>query len=175
MAVKKEQEIVEEKVDQKPVKKVKKITDDTMVTVIGNFPGDLFYRSPRTQDEWRWEFGDEDEMSIRELKTMKASHRRFFEDKWIIFAEHQSDDVIKHLKLEKYYNDGISNQDEWEHIFELNVDDLADIIETATHNEKSLIINLAREKFDAGELTNLHIIRLIEEKLQVDIDINNPK
>jgi hypothetical protein len=174
MAVKKTKE-VEEKVETKPVKKVKKLTDDTMVTVIGNFAGDLFYRSPRTQDEWRWAFGDEDDMSIRELKTMKSSHRRFFEDKWITFAEHEADDIIKHLKLEKYYTDGISNQDDWDSIFESSVDELSDIIETATPNEKSLIINMARDKFDSGELVNLHIIKLIEDKLQVDIDLNNPK
>jgi hypothetical protein len=176
MAVKKTQD-VEEKIEKEvklPTKKVKKLSDDTMITVIGNFPGDLFYRSPRTQDEWRWEFGDEDEMSIRELKTMKSTHRRFFEDKWIIFAEHQADDVIKHLKLEKYYSDGISNQDDWDSIFELSVDELADIIDTATHNEKSLIINLAREQYESGKLTNLHVIRLIEEKLQVSVDVNNP-
>jgi hypothetical protein len=172
MVVKKTEEKVEAKV---PVKKVKKLDDSTMVTVIGNFAGDLFYRSPRTQDEWRWAFGDEDDMSIRELKTMKSSHRRFFEDKWITFAEHEADDVIKHLKLEKYYNEGISNQDDWDSIFELSVDELSDIIETATPNEKSLIINLAREKFEDGELVNTHIIKLIEEKLQVDIDISNPK
>jgi hypothetical protein len=174
MAVKKTKE-VEEKVETKPVKKVKKLTDDTMVTVIGNFAGDLFYRSPRTQDEWRWAFGDEDDMSIRELKTMKSSHRRFFEDKWITFAEHEAEDIIKHLKLEKYYTDGISNQDDWDSIFESSVDELSDIIETATPNEKSLIINMARDKFDSGELVNLHIIKLIEDKLQVDIDLNNPK
>jgi hypothetical protein len=168
-------DLIEKTETKAPAKKVKKLADDMMVTVIGNFPGELFYRSPRTQDEWRWAFGDEDEMSIRELKTMKSSHRRFFEDKWIIFAEDQADDVIKHLKLEKYYSDGISNQDEWDSIFELSIDDLSDIIETATHNEKSLIINLAREKFESGELVNTHIIRLIEEKLNVDIDVNNPK
>jgi hypothetical protein len=167
-------EIVEN-VETKTVKKARKLTDETMVTVIGNFAGDLFYRSPRTQDEWRWAFGDEDDMSIRELKTMKSSHRRFFEDKWITFAEHESDDIIKHLKLEKYYSDGISNQDDWDNIFELSVEDLADIIDTATPNEKSLIINMAREKFDSGELVNTHIIKLIEEKLQVDVDLNNPK
>lgn len=172
MATKK---VTEEKVETKPVKKVKKLTDESNVTVIGNFPGDLYYRSPRTQDEWKWMYGDEDEMSIRELKTMKSSHRRFFEEKWIIFAEDQADDVIKHLKLEKYYSDGINSQDDWENIFGLSVEDLADVIETATANEKSLIINLARDQFESGELKDIHIIKLIEDKLQVSIDINNPK
>lgn len=170
MAVKKN---VENEEVKSPVKKSRKLTDETMVTVIGNWGGDLFYRSPRTQDEWRWSFGDEDEMSIRELKTMKAQHRRFFEDKWITFHE-KDQDVISHLKLDSYYKDGIQ-QDDLEDIFDRSVEELSDIIETATSNEKSLIINKAREQFESGELTNLHIIRLIEDKLQVDIDINNPK
>jgi hypothetical protein len=173
MAVKKSKE-VEEKEEKLPVKKVRKLDDKTLVTVISNFSGQLFYRSPRTQDEWEFaEYGDEHEMSIQELKSMKAQHRRFFEDKWITFAE-KDQDVISHLKVEKYYKDGFV-QDDLEDIFEKSVEELSDIIETATPNEKSLIITKAREKFESGELVNLHIIKLIEDKLQVDVDINNPK
>jgi hypothetical protein len=173
MAVKKSKE-VEEKEEKLPVKKVRKLDDKTLVTVISNFSGQLFYRSPRTQDEWEFaEYGDEHEMSIQELKSMKAQHRRFFEDKWITFAE-KDQDVISHLKVEKYYKDGFV-QDDLEDIFEKSIEELSDIIETATPNEKSLIITKAREKFESGELVNLHIIKLIEEKLHVDVDINNPK
>jgi hypothetical protein len=170
MVVKKE---AFEKEVKTTTKKVKKLTDDTMVTVIGNFSGDLIYRSPRTQDDWRWTYGDEDEMSIRELKTMKATSRRFFEDKWITFAEHEADDIIKHLKLEKYFKDGFT-QDDMEDIFEKSVEEISDILDMATHNEKSLILTKAREQYESGELTNTHIIRLIEEKLQVSVDVNNP-
>jgi hypothetical protein len=173
MAVKKTKE-VEEKEEKLPVKKVRKLDDKTLVTVISNFSGQLFYRSPRTQDEWEFaEYGDEHEMSIQELKSMKAQHRRFFEDKWITFAE-KDQDVISHLKVEKYYKDGFV-QDDLEDIFEKSIEELSDIIETATPNEKSLIITKAREKFESGELVNLHIIKLIEDKLHVDVDINNPK
>jgi hypothetical protein len=168
-------ETVEEKVETKPIKKTRKLDDKTMVKVISNFSGLLFYRSPRYNDEYEWaEFGDENEMSIQELKSMKASHRRFFEDKWITFAEHEADDIIKHLKIEKYYKDGFT-QDDLEDIFEKPVEEIADIIDTATHNEKSLILTKAREQYESGELVNTHIIRLIEEKLHVDIDVNNPK
>jgi hypothetical protein len=172
MAVKKSSEVADEKV---PTKKPKKFTDATNVTVISNFSGHLFYRSPRFNDEYEWaEYGDENEMSIQELKSMKASHRRFFEDKWITFTEDDADDIIKHLKIEKYYKDGVA-QNDLEDIFDKSVEDIADIIDTATPNEKSLILTKAREKFESGELINTHIIRLIEEKLQVDIDVNNPK
>lgn len=172
MVVKKSNEVEEEKV---PVKKTKKLTDSTMVTVISNFPGFLFYRDPRTQDEFEFaEFGDEHEMTLQQLKTMKAQHRRFFEDKWVTFAEHEADDIIKHLKIEKYFKDGAS-QDDLEDIFDKSVEDISDIIETATPNEKSLILTKAREKFDSGELVNTHIIKLIEDTLHVDIDVNNPK
>jgi hypothetical protein len=155
-------------------KKARKIDDKTMVTVISNFAGLLFYRSPRYNDEFMWsEYGDENEMSISELKSMKASHRRFFEDKWIVFAEKDAD-VISHLKVDKYYKDGME-QDDLEDIFEKSVNEIADIIETATANEKSLILTKAREQYESGELVNTHVIKLIEDKLQVSIDINNPK
>jgi hypothetical protein len=163
-----------EKVEKTIPKKVRKLDDNTEVTVISNFSGLLYYISPRTQDEFEWaEFGDEHDMSIKELKSMKAQHRRFFEDKWIVFAE-KDQDVISHLKLDKYYKDGVK-QDDLEDVFTLSLKDIEEIIETATPNEKSLILTKAREQYDSGELVNTHIIKLIEDKLQVDIDVNNPK
>lgn len=174
MAVKKSKEVEEQVVEKKPVK-VKKLSDTSIVTVISNFPGFLYYRDPRTQDEFEFaEYGDEHEMTIQQLKTMKAQHRRFFEDKWVTFSEDESDDIIKHLKIEKYYKDGVE-QNDLEDIFEKSVDEIADILDTATANEKSLILTKAREQYEAGELVNTHIIKLIEDKLQVDIDISNPK
>jgi arsenate reductase-like glutaredoxin family protein len=173
MAVKKTKEVEEQVIEKKT--KVRKLDDKTVVTVISNFPGFLYYRDPRTQDEFEFaEYGDEHEMTLQQLKTMKAQHRRFFEDKWITFAEHEAEDIIKYLKVEKYFKDGVA-QDDLEDIFEKSVEEIADIIDTATANEKSLILTKAREKYESGELVNTHIIKLIEDKLQVDIDINNPK
>lgn len=173
MAVKKTKEVEEQVIEKKT--KVRKLDDKTVVTVISNFPGFLYYRDPRTQDEFEFaEYGDEHEVTLQQLKTMKAQHRRFFEDKWITFAEHEAEDIIKYLKVEKYFKDGVA-QDDLEDIFEKSVEEIADIIDTATANEKSLILTKAREKYESGELVNTHIIKLIEDKLQVDIDINNPK
>jgi hypothetical protein len=165
-------EVVENNETKSVVKKTRKLNDNSIVTVLSNFSGHLFYRSPRTNDEWEWsEYGDEHEMSIQELKTMKAQHRRFFEDKWITFAE-KDQDAITHLKVEKYYKDG-ATQDDLENLFEKSVEEIADIIDTATPNEKSLILTKAREQFESGELVNTHIIKLIEDKLQVTVDVNN--
>jgi hypothetical protein len=172
MAVKKQ---VEENIEVKSnMKKQRKLNDNTPITVISNFPGLLFYRSPRFNDEYIWgEYGDENEMTIQELKSMKASHRRFFEDKWIRFAE-KDEDVISHLKVEKYFKDG-ALQDDLEDIFDRQLEEIEDILDTATPNEKSLILTKARDQYESGELVNTHIIKLIEDKLQVSIDINNPK
>jgi len=170
MAIKEKTET--KQVETKTVsKKTRKLDDKSIVTVISNFSGLLFYRSPRTQDEWEWaEYGDEHEMSIQELKSMKAQHRKFFEDKWIIFPDKDSD-AISHLKIEKYYKDVVTPVD-MEDIFEITVEELTEIIDRSTANEKALLLTKAREKFESGELVNTHIIKLIEDKLQVDIDIN---
>lgn len=169
MVIKKDGLKIEEVKEAPKKTKVKKLDDKTNITVISNFPGLLFYRSPRYNDEFIWsEFGDENEMSLQELKSMKASHRAFYEQKWITFTEEDSDDVIKYLKVEKYFKDGVA-QNDLEDIFEKDVNEIADIIETATPNEKSLILTKAREQFESGDLVNTHIIKLIEDKLQVDI------
>jgi hypothetical protein len=165
---------IEEKTEPRVnTKKQRKMNDSTMIPVISNFPGFLYYRDPRTQDEFEFaEYGDEHEMTLQQLKTMKAQHRRFFEDKWITFVEEEADEIIKYLKIEKYYKDGVS-QDDLEDIFDKPLEEIEDILDTTTPNEKSLILTKAREQYETGELVNTHIIKLLEEKLQVSIDINN--
>jgi hypothetical protein len=155
-------------------KKTRVLNDNTGITVINNTSGTLIYISPRTQEEFQWaEYGDEHEMKLSELKTMKAQHRRFFDEQWIIFAE-KDYDAIQYLKLEKFYKE-IASPEMIEELFDLPVADFTNVLENATSNVKSLIVGKAREKYENGDLVNAHMIRAIEEKLNVVVDVKNPK
>lgn len=154
---------------QKTATKKRVLTDETEVTVINNTSGMLFYRSPRTQDEWEWaEYGDEHEMSVRELKAMKAQHRRFFDDQWIIFPE-KDYDVISYLKVEKNFQN-IVTPEQIDELFDKSNEEFIKALNSATINVKDLIFTKAKEKYLAGELTNVHILDAIETNLGVLID-----
>jgi hypothetical protein len=166
-------EETKETVKSAPKKTARKFTDDTVVTVISNVDGKLYFRS-RKNDEALWaEYGDEVDMTVRELKTMKAEQPRFFQDNWVIFAEKDLD-VIKHLKLEKYYKDILFPED-LEALFTKTPEEFGEILHNAVPNVKSLILGKARELYKTGELSNVHIIRIIEDKLGVNIDVDNPR
>lgn len=151
----------------------RKINDDTEVTLISNCKGKLFYKSlTNVIREWG-EQGDEQEMTVKELKEMKAQQSIFFSENWIIFPESQMD-IIKHLKIEKHYTNVIFPED-IDAIFEKPVEEFEKFLDGATTGTKSLILGKAREKYESKELVNAHIIRLIEDKMQASIDINNPR
>lgn len=156
------------------VKKPRVLNDDAEITVINNTSGLLFYRSPRTMDEWEWaEYGDEHEMKVSEIKSMKAQNRRFLDEQWII--PHEKDyDVIPYLKLEKFYKN-IVTPEQIDSILEGSAEEVKTALQNASANVKDLIFNKAKEKFQAKELTDVHVIDTIETTLGVEIDSNRLK
>jgi hypothetical protein len=156
-----------------PAKKPRKITDDTTVTTISNRKGTLFYKSTtNVVKEWG-DQGDEQDLTVKELKEMKAQQSVFFKENWIIFPEEQLD-VISHLKVENHYTNTIFPED-IDAMFDKSVEELSAILDSATTGVKSLILGKAREKYVSKELTDTHIINLIQDKLNADIDIENPR
>jgi hypothetical protein len=170
MAIEKNEEVKE----KAPAKKVaRKLTDDTTVTTISNRKGTLFYKSTtNVVKEWG-DQGDEQDFTIKELKEMKAQQSIFFKENWIIFPEEHMD-VISHLKVENHYTNTVFPED-IDAMFDMSVEELSVILDNATIGVKSLILGKAREKYVSKELTNAHIINLIQDKLNADIDIENPR
>lgn len=154
-------------------KKPRKLTEDTIVTIINNTRGRLGYIN-RALQEWIFgETGDELQISIKDLREMKSSHISFFKDQWIVFAE-EDFEAIEFLKVEKYYQDLITpefieaklNGDENEFV---------KFLKEANANIRATILSMARDKFSKGEMKNAYIVRAIEDTLNADIDIENPR
>ncbi len=153
--------------------KSRKLSENTIVTVINNTRGELYYIN-RSMKDWRWgHTGDEHEMTIAELREMKSSYRTFFEKQWIVFAE-EDVDVIPYLKLEKYYQESITPQF-IEDKLDGNENEFTSFINSANANVRSMILAIARDKYKKGEMKNAYIVRTIEDTLGADIDIDNPR
>jgi hypothetical protein len=148
----------------------REITNDTQVQVMNNTSGKLIYVSPRSHVTWVWEkYGDTDYMTVQELLTMKASHARFFNDQWILVLD---DDVVAHLKLERFFEKALSPE-ELEMYFYLPIDEMESILRRSSPSQQSLIATKAREKYEAGEFTDIYKIKMIEKALDVMIEVGD--
>jgi hypothetical protein len=166
-------ETISEQISTAKKRPARKITDDTIVNVLNNCKGILYYKSTsNVVKEWGAQ-GDEQEFTIKELKEMKAQQSVFFKENWVIFPEDQLD-VIAHLKIDNHYKNAIL-PDDIDAMLQKSVDELSVILDTVTSGVKALILGKAREKYESKELTDTHIINLIQDKLNADIDIENPR
>ena len=105
----------EEKVSQKKtVNKPKKIEirDDVLVDVQSNFHGSLIYKNNVSGESIIWDrVGDIQQISVRELRVMKAQQISFFKNQWIIIlgvsageeCKATSEDICKTLTVNQYY------------------------------------------------------------------------
>ena len=148
-------------------KKEIKLDEHTLIRFSNNTGGVLVYTSPRTSETWLLNnYGDEDTISVAELRTMRSNHPRFFSENWIRILD---EDAISFLKLEKYYVNDIAPE-RMEELFDLPLDEFNTILDKATNSIRSLIFSQAKGKYMSGELTNTHIIKAIEKKLNVVFD-----
>lgn len=147
----------------------RKLDNNTLVNVANNTHGVLYYRSPRTQQEWIFQkYEDEDVMELHEIRTMSTSAKRFFEDNWLRILD---EDAIEYLRLGKYFEKAMTPE-ELESLFDKGADELKEVVDGASSNVKSLILAKAREKYEEGNLTNIHVIEMLKEKFGAEIEIN---
>lgn len=131
--------------------------------------GQVIYKSPRTlgyKVVWN-DFGDVEYVELGELKTMYSSYPRFFTEPWIIVDDVE---VIKLLKLEKYYKN-IIDLDDIDAIFDLPNDKFIDVITKVPRGIKQLIIQRAVELLKEGKLDSIAKKEAIERIFNVDLDL----
>lgn len=155
-----------EPVKPEPVKPKREFSPVELVEVQNNSAGKLVYKSRRSGGKWVFERkGDVEYMDIQELMHMRASQPNFFKNNWIRVMD---EEVIDHLRLRHFYKDTI-DPESLEDIFTIPVGELEHIIDKSPVSDKILILHKAREEFANGNLTNVHVVKLIEKKFAVDL------
>jgi hypothetical protein len=168
-AVKKEAVVKNETVkkDDKPIVP-KDIDPGTYVSVRNGFQGKLIYISPRTKEEYTWdEFGDEQEMELRELRNAKSSAKGFFENNWFMFDE-EFQWVIPYLGLSKFYENSI-RLDEFDKIFELKPEILAKAIGKMPAGQKNSLMYRAMQLVNEGAIDSRKMISTLEEVFGIEL------
>lgn len=143
----------------------KKIDESQYVTVKNGFHGRLVFISPRTGEKFYWDnYGDEQDIELRDLKGAKASSKAFFENNWFILDEW----VIQYLGVDSYYRHAVAPGD-CDKLFRLPVNDLKTEIAAMNDSQRSSVIVRARELINSGDLDSLRVITALEEALGVEL------
>jgi hypothetical protein len=158
--------------NQEVQKKQRVRLDETMlVSVVSRVKGGLTYVSRQTQIPYRWDdYGVEQVMELRELRSMLGSQRKFFDRGWI---EVLDPEVIEYLNLERFQKKVITDEDV-DYIFSnAKPEEIKELLAQSSANNKRIVFGFAREKYLNGELSNIHIIKAIEEALGQKLDPNS--
>jgi len=144
----------------------KKLRNDDLVEVMNYTVGELIYVNPRTQETWIWSgFGDVQPIPYIEIKTIKSTHPKFIYEPWFIILD---DNVVDTLGLTKLY-ENIIKPDEIDKFYNMDTNEMVEILEKAPENVKLLIAQLTKDKIQKKEFGDLFKIRLIEEALKTDL------
>lgn len=154
--------VVEEKT--KPV--VKEVDLNQYVVVKNGFQGVLVYESSRTGEVFVWDnFGDEQEMELRELKNAKSSNKKFFENNWFMFED---DWVIDFLGVRQFYKHAVKIED-FDNLFKKSPTELKKALDEMSNGQKMSVSYRARTLISEGKIDSLKVISTIEDALGIEL------
>lgn len=145
---------------------VKEIDPHQYVSVRNGFQGMLIYKSKRTGEKFIWsEFGEEQEMELRELKDAKNSSKKMFINNYFMFDE---DWIIDYLGVRNYYQNGIHIED-FDSLFKKTPAEIKKIISKMPEGQKNSISYRARQLILEGEIDSRKTIAALEDALGIEL------
>jgi hypothetical protein len=151
---------------EKNIKRKEMLDKQMLVPVMNVTNGRLIYRSRKTGSEFRFErYGDIEYMELYELLTMRASHRRFLDEPFIIVLE---EEVADFLGLTNNYKK-LTHATEIDGIFEFPLEQFEDVIESIPKGLAHLVVSKAKEKIETKELDSVQMVQAIEKVFNVKL------
>lgn len=160
--------ITPKEVVQEIPKRTKRIEIDRneMILCRSMTNGVLIYVSDRTRNRYVWsDFGTVQYIDMGELLDMRASHPKFLNEVQLIVED---DDAVEYLGLTKVY-ETVADFGDLDEFFNKSTDELSEILEELPSGIKRTIANRARTLIEDGTLDQLNKIKLLEDKLKVDL------
>lgn len=152
-------------IEDKPLV-IKDIDPEQYVTVKNGFQGKLIYKSSKTGERFIWnEFGDEQEIQLRELKNAKNSNKKFFMNNWFMFDE---DWIIDYLGVGKYYCNAIKLSD-FDNLFFKTPAEIKKTIELLSAGQKKSVAYRAAELIAEKRIDSMKTVAVLEEALGVEL------
>ncbi len=146
----------------------KDVDPSTIITVKNGYQGKLVYTSSRTNESFVWdEFGDEQEMELRELRNAKSSAKRFYENNWFMFDEDNAW-VIQYLGLGKFYKYAAKIED-FDNIYIKTPAEIKKIVDSMSDGQKKSLSYRTRQLISTGEIDSRKVISALEEALDTEL------
>lgn len=163
------EEVVEEVKEPTPTRRKSiDIELNSMICLRSVTKGGLTYISPKTGMQVTWgDYGDEEYLDYGEILTMKSSKGSFLNRPFVIVDD---EEVAEKLGLTKMYNEMI-NLDSLDSFHRQSIEDITKQIEKSPKGIKKLIGDKAREQIQNGELVDIRKIKLLEDKLKIELSI----
>lgn len=145
---------------------LKDIDPDQYVVVRNGFQGKLIYISRKTGELFEWDnFGDEQEIELRELKNAKNSNKGFFANNWFMFDE---DWIVDYLGVRQFYRNAVRIED-FDSIFDKNPSEIAKTIKDLSEGQKKSVAYRARVLIEEGRIDSIKAITTLEDSLGVEL------
>lgn len=136
------------------------------ITVRNGYPGQLVYTSKRTGERFFWEhYGDEQDMTLMELRNARNTSKKFFDHNWFVFDE-EYDWVIDFLGVRAFYNN-IINLEGIDALFKKTPKQIEKELAALTNGQKRTIGYRAMEMIRDKEIDSLAVIDVLEKGLGV--------
>lgn len=165
--------VVEEKVvapvveEEKPIKP-KQVDVNEYITVRNGHHGNLIYKSKRSGECFRWDdYGDEQEIQIRELKDAKNFNKKFFINNWFVFNE-EDQWVIDYLGVRNFYRNSIGIG-KFDDLFDRTPEEIKAEVEQMSAGQKNAVSHRAHQLIMDGVIDSRKCIAALEESLGVEL------
>lgn len=146
----------------------KDINLDQLIPVYNGFHGVLVYASKKTGEIYQWDnFGDYQDIELKELKVAKSSSKDFFINNWFMFDdEHQW--VIDYLGLQQFYKNSISLEG-FEDILTLTPAKIKSTIAGMSKGQKDSLMYMVKNMVANNEIDSLKTLSALEEGLGITL------
>ena len=150
-----------------------KITDDTNVVVRSCFSGKLYFKNLKTGDETEWSrLGDEQELTVADLKSMRSTQSAFFKNQWVRIVCGYDDsgneipaiNIINYLRLQQYYQNFIDPSDK-SVVCGWSIKEIEENVPLMSDNAKDNLMVALNDYIDSGMLDSVSKIRAFEKAL----------
>lgn len=151
--------------------------DSAIILVKSNTFGHLIYINPRTGDRTDWmHFGDEQPITMGDLRAMRGTQNAFFSDNMIIVSGVNDDrypdagpsDVYDALMVSKYYK-YLVDPDNFNSLFNMNENEIKERVHSMSQNARMNLVIALNTSIQNGTLDSVKKIRLFEELLGCEL------
>lgn len=141
---------------------------DELIPVYNGFHGVLVYASKKTGEIYQWDnFGDVQDIELKELKVAKSASKDFFINNWFMFDD-EHEWVIDYLGIRQFYKNAISLEG-FDDILTLPPDKIKKIVLELSDGQKDSLMYMVKNMVANNEIDSLKTLSALEESLGVTL------